>query len=444
MGESRDVGPLYGKTMTVRGPELTVRDELLLIDAMTRYVRAGCPEHRVVELSLGEYVRLGGKRLGGWQRNAIKATLHRLRSVSIESAFRLPDGREDWMVWGLIDAARTTRQHETGRGWLRISQELAALLRAGSVTLIHGPTLEALIAADELAARLWTFLEAEDLRGTGQKPFRYAIFPAPPRQPARDRNLPALADLLRLSDMKRWRVADRIASACQVIVKHDPRYRLAVQKGTEAGMYRLDAGRGPGPSTHLPDQPQGRSLDVPEVGRLMSSGRSFDGPESCSTEALPSYLPSSSTVVNLARAREDQTESTSTPDEDTGADVVRGAEENRSRLVAIVKERAQVLMENETSSPDLRLPHPCQGPDRDDAGQPVCGGNGRAARSGARGMNLTCHRCHRSDDEMALVVVALQFEHRGDCPPPDLTGPSWPQNLHSDTPFDQPSHPRDE
>jgi hypothetical protein len=275
--------PLYGRRFTIRSLEgpLTPRDERLLADVHTRYVHAGCPPDRLVSFSLGEAARLLGHRgIGGRNRELVKETLRRVRAIQLESTLRYPDGHEEALGWGLVDWWRTTTRGG-GRGALRLSEPIAELIRAGSVTFLHGPAWEALLERDELAARLWTFLEAEDL----SRGWRYALFSAPPGQPARERDMPALTDLLRLRDPNRSRVAARIRAACAAIVTEDPRYRLAVVKSKEAGMWRLEAAR----SRRKPRDP-----DVSEEGTLAYTGRDpgVYGP------VQNRGVPSSSTVVS--------------------------------------------------------------------------------------------------------------------------------------------------
>jgi hypothetical protein len=274
---------MYGKRFTIRSLEgpLTPRDERLLADVHTRYVRAGCPPDRQVSFSLGEAARLLGHRggLGGRNRELVKETLRRVRAVQLESTVRYPDGHEEALGWGLVDWWRTTTRGG-GRGALRLSEPVADLIRAGSVTFLHGPAWEALLERDELAARLWTFLEAESL----PRLWRYSLFSAPPGHPDRERDMPALADLLRLRDPNRSRVAARIGRACAAIEAEDPRYRLAVLKSKEPGMWRLEAARG---------QQRGRDPEVSGDGTLRYEGRDPEVSGYVQKRGLSSSLTSS-------------------------------------------------------------------------------------------------------------------------------------------------------
>jgi len=231
---------LYGQQFRqVAGARLTVTDQRLFAELTTRFVRDDCPETRRVPFSLGEAARLlGHESLGGKQRQIVKQSLARMRSVTVESALRSPDGHETVIGWGLIDRYLTTTRGG-GRGSAKLSEEVAALLRAGSVTYLHAPTWDAIAAADEIAGRLWAFLEAENL-GSG---WRYQLFAAAPDGIAEDRNMPAIAELLRLDWAQRKKVAWRVKQACAVICDIDPRYRLELIKSKAVGMWRLDAAR---------------------------------------------------------------------------------------------------------------------------------------------------------------------------------------------------------
>ena len=120
-----------------------------------------------------------------------------------------------------------------------VSDEIAHLLEMGSVTFLHAPTWDAISTVDTVAGRLWTFLEAESLRD----PRRYSLFAGPPHGLSEERNLPAIADLLRLDWGQRRDVARRVQRACRVIVDHDSRYSLNLVKGRPVSMWRLEAAR---------------------------------------------------------------------------------------------------------------------------------------------------------------------------------------------------------
>jgi hypothetical protein len=235
---------LYGHEFRqVAGDKLTLADQRLFAEFTTAYTRAGFPDDRRVPFSLSEGARLlGYQDEGGKQRSLVQASLTRLRSCTIKSAIRYLDDsgdvHEDVLIWGLLDSTRTTTRGG-GRGLVTLSEQIAQLLKAGSVTLLHAPTWDAIISEDPLAARLWCFLEAEDL----SRGWHYQLFAGQPDGFAAERNLPALAELLRIDDWaNRRRVAERVRAMCKVIGEVDARYRLDLAKGKEVGMWRLDVG----------------------------------------------------------------------------------------------------------------------------------------------------------------------------------------------------------
>jgi len=231
---------LYGRQFRqVAGAALTVADQRLYAELTTRYIREGCPASRRVAFSLGEAARaLGHASLGGETRRLVRQSLVRLKGVTIESALRDPDGHEELMGWGLLDWYRTTTRGG-GRGWAALSEQIAYLIRRGSVTYLHAPTWDAIAGRDEIAGRLWSFLEAESLVTIR----RYQLFASPPGAVAEERNLPAIAELLRLDWAKRAEVAKRVRRALAVIADTDPRYQVTLVKGKQLGMWRLEAAR---------------------------------------------------------------------------------------------------------------------------------------------------------------------------------------------------------
>ena len=233
---------LYGHQFRqVAGQRVTVSDQRLFAEITTGYVRSGCREDRRVPFSLGWAAKvLGYGTLGGETRRLVRSSLSRLRSVTVESALREPGGHETVAGWGLVDRYLTTTRGG-GLGSVTLSEEVARLLRAGSVTYLHGPTWDAIAAQDAVAGRLWTFLEAEEV-SHGR---RYSLFAGPQNGLDEERNMPAVADLLRLDWSKRRNVADRVRQACEVIRDHDPRYTLSLVKGRGLGMWRLEVARGP-------------------------------------------------------------------------------------------------------------------------------------------------------------------------------------------------------
>jgi hypothetical protein len=231
---------LYGRQFRqVAGHALTVTDQRLYAELTTRYINTGCPADRRVAFSLGDAARLlGHPSLGGETRRLVRDSLIRLKGAVIESALRDPEGSEEVMGWSLLDWYRTSTRGG-GRGWVKLSEQIAYLINRGSVTYLHAPTWDAIARQDEIAGRLWSFLEAESLLSIR----RYQLFASSPGQVAEERNLPAIAELLRLDWSGRSQVAKRVRRALTVIVATDPRYKASLIKGRLPGMWRLEASR---------------------------------------------------------------------------------------------------------------------------------------------------------------------------------------------------------
>lgn len=231
---------LYGREFRqITGKPPTVGDQRLLAELCTLWVRLGCAEDRVVSFSLRDAARyLGYESVGGKTIRLVEASINRLMGCTVQWTVRTPDGETHAEKWHLLEKTKST----TGGGglyWARLSAEVAAILRSGSVTFMHAPTWDAIAASDEVAGRLWSFLEAEQLDSFR----RYHLFAGPPGGPDMERNLPAIADLLRLQ-WERKKVAARVREACAVIRGIDARYAvLQVVKATGTGMWRLEVRR---------------------------------------------------------------------------------------------------------------------------------------------------------------------------------------------------------
>lgn len=293
--------PVHGGSFVIRearGP-LSPREQHLLGVLHERYVRAGMPTDRRVPFSLTDAalvlghgtarkrkraagtgtealpVDAGTGQVGGRNREIVKEALRRIAAVSLESTVRYRDEhgkpQEETLGYRLVDSWYTTTRGG-GKGSVTLSEPIAALLASGSVTYLSGPVWEELLARDLIAARLWTLLEADDLART----YSYALWASPPGEPPRERSMPALADLLRLRDGNRRRVAARIGEASSVIVEVDPRYTLEVVKSREPGMYRLDARRRGGAYSGTRKGPGGRDFRVHEVGTSAYAERDRD------------------------------------------------------------------------------------------------------------------------------------------------------------------------
>lgn len=224
---------LYGHAFQqVEGQPLTTGDQRLFAHLTTTFVRSGCDRDRRVPFSLGDAANAIGLQCGGKQRKLVRASLARLRSVTIESAVRHVDGHETVLGWGLIDSYLVTTKGG-GKGWIVLSEPVARLLTEGSVTFLHEPTWKAISHDDEVAGRLWSFLEAENIR----REWRYPLFS--PSSDGTTSSVPPIADLLMLRWAERRKVAKRIAEACAVISTHDRRYRLRVEPAKASGSWNL-------------------------------------------------------------------------------------------------------------------------------------------------------------------------------------------------------------
>ena len=227
----------------IEGRPLTTSDQRLFAQLTTNYVRLGCPDDRQVPFSLTEAAgALGHEALGGRQRSLVRASLGRLRSATFESAVRHPDGHETVLGWGLIDSYLVTTRGN-GKGWVQLSEPISRLLGEGSVTFLHAPTWNAICHEDEVAGRLWSFLESETI-GAG---WRYSVFGTD--DPQQRRTMPTIAEVVQLTwSSRKRRVVQRIREACAVIESHDRRYRLTVAAGKGEGSWILTSTRGATPT----------------------------------------------------------------------------------------------------------------------------------------------------------------------------------------------------
>ena len=237
----------------VEGRNLTTTDQRLFAHLTTVYVRSGCPDTRQVPFSLSEASDLlGYETAGGRQRALVRAALGRLRSVTFESALRHPDGHETIIGWGLIDGYLVTTRGG-GKGWVKISEPVAHLLREGSVTYLHAPTWDAIRSEDEVAGRLWSFLESERI-GKG---WRYPLLRGDEGTRRTSPTTLAIADVLQLNWASRpRRIAQRVREACDVVERHDRRYHLRLTAGHNRGSWVLTCSRSQAAqttTTEIPD-----------------------------------------------------------------------------------------------------------------------------------------------------------------------------------------------
>jgi hypothetical protein len=125
---------------------------------------------------------------------------------------------------------------------VELNRQVAELLQDGSVTYLHAPTWDAVRRRDELAARLWVFLEADQL--AEGRYWRYPVFSSLPDGTSQPSDLPAVSDLLGLRERAvRRKTVARVRRATRSIMELDPRYEIEVFRGAQQGMWRLEVRR---------------------------------------------------------------------------------------------------------------------------------------------------------------------------------------------------------
>ena len=332
-------GSLYGHPVRIvqgAGP-MDDRAYRLLAHLVRSYALAECPPERRVSFTLSEAARWAGYGKGGRQLRLVRDSLLRMRATALESAVRYPDGHTESLAWGLIDRGWTTDAVGRSGGFVTLSEELAGLIRQGSLVYLDAPTLDALGERDGMAVILWGFLEGE----SRPSPWRYSLFSAPEGYPPVDsRDVLAIADLLRVSGWERRRRAkDRIGKAAAAIMAIDPRYQLVISRGQGRGMWTLNVARGPGTprgarrvlSGALAGTPGGASGYSPGRGRTQNGG-------------VTSVLSSGSNVGSLTSAIQDV-------DVDTRA--TGSPRENRAKDRVNARHRAAILEAERQGRPDV-------------------------------------------------------------------------------------------
>ena len=226
----------YAFSVTAHAGWPTTRDLLVLSDLTGRYAKMGCPESGLVPISGRELCRAAGyPDGGGWQFKEACECLMRLRSLTLLHVIPLPGGSVSARVWGPLDAG-FLQSGPDGNSNVRISEQLARLIREGRLVYLHRETLHELFRRDHYAARLWTFLESESFL----TPFKLRLFSAPEGEPPEATYVPAIADLLWLSGWTRRRkVKERVERAAEVVHEVDPHYRLSVEPARQPSMWNL-------------------------------------------------------------------------------------------------------------------------------------------------------------------------------------------------------------
>lgn len=253
------------------GRVLSEGDHRVFADIITRWLRANCPDDRTVEYTLADAAAALGLRTdSGRTRELARNSLIRLRGATYQSRLRHRSGVEVSCVWGHLDTVVLVQRSGRRDGHVVISGVVATLVAEGMVTWLHAPTWDALRERDGLAARLWTFLEAEDLRGSRS----YSIF----GRGGASRSLPAIADLLGLSDARSARVVRRVAAACEVVADCDHRYSASVVAALGGDKWHVEVQRARGragidPAAEASPDPSGLPAVVMTAWRRAYSWR---------------------------------------------------------------------------------------------------------------------------------------------------------------------------
>jgi hypothetical protein len=176
----------------------------------------------------------------GVNHELVKSSLRRLKGVSIETQAIRNDPRSEVGIsltagFGLIDSWKVVSRGRVGGVEVEINGVIAALLRRGSLTLLDKTIFFALAGEDQIAARLWIFLETQSSHS-----WKYGLFAASPFEA---REVAPLADLLGLKNARRGRVVKRIREAAEVVARNDPGYALEVVPSPERGMFTLHVRR---------------------------------------------------------------------------------------------------------------------------------------------------------------------------------------------------------
>ena len=243
-------GSLYHKPFNVLEPRspMTTRDMLFLVRATRQLVAEDLPADRITMMSLAQACRDAGRSDGGRDQRLVKEMIARIRATTFQAEWQLGDGHSHyWATFGILDSAAAepfvAGPNSGGTVRLTWSEAYVALLASGSFVALDDATLEKIMRADELAARLWVFFEAEDLER--RTPFRYPLYAAPRSQDGEAKWTPPLANLLRIDGWcSRPKVAARVRKALQKIGEIDPRYHLSMDLGKQgAGMWTISVTR---------------------------------------------------------------------------------------------------------------------------------------------------------------------------------------------------------
>lgn len=234
-----------GPLVRVAGPSLTIGDQRLFAELFTSWARRGFPsDHRVSFVIADLAAALGLQHKGGKQYSLVRTSLRRLASAVFADVQQ--DGRYEIETGATLLAEYQARSRPGTACSARLNERTATTLLRQPMTYLDGPTWDAIMARDLLAARLWVWLEGERIRDewrwslfpSGREPVVFGLHP-----PAR-RTTP-IAHLLTIDNWSRRRkIVERIRSASGVVASIDPRYELAVEPSvTDRGNYVLHCRR---------------------------------------------------------------------------------------------------------------------------------------------------------------------------------------------------------
>lgn len=215
-----------GIVVSPPGGYLTLRDALLLGTLGQRFMGDGGDwDDRAITLSLNDCVRaMGYTTTGGKQRRQAADSIRRLTAALLTREQSGVDGKGRPVTlrfdWHILDANQTRISATEGGVRVRLSLETVALLGGGMLKFLTAKTARDLVKADEVAARLWFFLESERLKDA----FTYHVLR--PSEPAPGQSY--IAEVVGISHWQSKRkIKARIAKAVKEIELHDDgRYGL--------------------------------------------------------------------------------------------------------------------------------------------------------------------------------------------------------------------------
>lgn len=230
-----------GPMVRVAGPSLTIGDQRLFAELFTRWARRGFPSDHTVSFAIADLAgALGLQHRGGKQYALVRASLRRLTSAVFADV--RADGRYESEVGAALLADYHTRSRPDTRSSATLNERAARNLLRNPLTYLDGPTWDAIMARDLLAARMWVWLEGERIRHE----WRWSLFPNGREpvvlglEPPARRTTP-VAHLLTIDTWSRRRkIVERVREAARVVVEVDSRYQLAVEHSiSDKGNYVL-------------------------------------------------------------------------------------------------------------------------------------------------------------------------------------------------------------